>query len=121
MPAVGFAAGIERLLIVMEQTGVQIPVPETPTVYLAGLDDDCRKKAFELAIALRKSGVFAEIDHMERSVKAQFKYADKLGAKYVAVIGGNELAEGAMNVKYMATGESEKVAFAQAVEYFQGK
>ena len=121
MPAVGFAAGIERLLIVMEQTGVQIPVPETPTVYLAGLDDDCRKKAFELAIALRKSGVFAEIDHMERSVKAQFKYADKLGAKYVAVIGGTELAEGAMNVKYMATGESEKVAFAQAVEYFQGK
>lgn len=121
MPAVGFAAGIERLLIVMEQTGVEIPAPDAPTVYLAGMDAECRKKAFELAILLRKNGVFAEIDHMERSVKAQFKYADKLSAKYVAVIGGNELADGVMNVKCMATGESEKVSFDNALGYFQGK
>ena len=79
---------------------------------------DCRKKAFAIATALRANGVQTEIDHMERSVKAQFKYADKLGVKYVAVIGESELAEGAMNVKNMATGESEKVAFASAVEYF---
>ena len=117
-PAVGFAAGIERLLMVMEQTGVQIPESERPTVYLAGMDADCRKKAFELAFALRKAGIVTEIDHMERSVKAQFKYADKIGAKYVAVIGGNELAEGIMNVKSMQTGESEKVAFQDAVAYF---
>ena len=58
---------------------------------------------------------------MERSVKAQFKYADKLGAKYVAVIGGNELAEGKANVKQMATGESESVAFENFAEYFLGK
>jgi histidyl-tRNA synthetase len=85
------------------------------------MDADCRKKAFELAILLRKNGIFAEIDHMERSVKAQFKYADKLGAKYVAVIGGNELLDGVMNVKNMATGESEKVSFVNALGYFQGK
>lgn len=121
MPAVGFAAGIERLLIVMEQTGVEIPEPSKPTVYLAGMDADCRKKAFALAIALRAKGVFAEIDHMERSVKAQFKYADKLGAKYVAVIGGNELAEGRANVKCMATGESESVAFENMQTYFLTK
>ena len=121
VPAVGFAAGMERLLIVMEQTGVVIPEPEKPTVYLAGMDNDCRKKAFEIAASLRKAGVFAEIDHMERSVKAQFKYADKLGAKYVAVIGGNELAEGVMNVKNMSSGESEKVSFDNAVAYFSQK
>ena len=121
MPAVGFAAGIERLLIVMEQTGVEIPAPHTPTVYIAGMDADCRKKAFEIAIALRAKGIFAEIDHMERSVKAQFKYADKLGAKYVAVIGGNELSEGRANVKCMATGESESVAFADMATYFLTK
>ena len=121
VPAVGFAAGIERLLIVMEQTGVVIPEPKKPTVYLAGMDQDCRKKAFEIAAGLRKAGVFAEIDHMERSVKAQFKYADKLGAKYVAVIGGNELAESVMNVKNMSNGESEKVSFEKAVAYFQEK
>ena len=55
------------------------------------------------------------------SIKAQFKYADKLGAEYVAVIGGNELVEGVMNVKEMATGESEKIAFSNAVEYFLNK
>ena len=121
MPAVGFAAGIERLLMVMEQSGAKIPEPQKPTVYIAGMDAECRKKAFELAIALRKNGVFVEIDHMERSVKAQFKYADKLGAKYVAVIGGNELADGVMNVKNMADGTSEPVSFANAIEYFKAK
>jgi histidyl-tRNA synthetase len=70
---------------------------------------------------LRLNGVNAEVDLMERSVKAQFKYADKLGAKYVAVIGGNELAEGKANVKCMANGESESVAFEDMVTYFQGK
>ena len=121
MPAVGFAAGIERLLMVMEQSGVVIPEPQKPTVYIAGMDAECRKKAFALAIALRKNGVLVEIDHMERSVKAQFKYADKLGAKYVAVIGGNELENGVMNVKNMADGTSEPVSFANAIEYFKNK
>lgn len=121
MPAVGFAAGIERLLIVMEQTGVEIPKEAKPVVYLAGMDKDCRQKAFEIATALRKAGIFAEIDHMERSIKAQFKYADKVGAQYVAVIGGNELAEGKANVKRMETGDSESVAFADMLVYFQNK
>lgn len=120
-PAVGFAAGIERLLMLIEQSGAEIPAPKTPTVYLAGMDEDCRKKCFAVCTALRAAGIFAECDHMGRSVKAQFKYADKLGAKYVAVVGGNELAEGVMNVKCMANGESEKVAFADAVAYFQNK
>lgn len=121
MPAVGFAAGIERLLMVMEQTGVNIPAPEVPLVYLAGMDAECRKKAFALATELRKIGIFAEIDHIERSVKAQFKYADKIGARYVGVIGGNELAEGVMQVKSMATGESEQVAFENVCAYFTNK
>ena len=121
VPAVGFAVGIERLLMVMEQTGAEIPAPSVPTVYLAGMDAECRKKAFEMATILRKNGIFAEIDHMERSVKAQFKYADKIGAKYVAVIGGNELAEGKANVKCMATGESEAVAFADMLAFFQNQ
>ena len=120
-PAVGFAVGIERLLMLMEQTGAVIPEEEKPTVYLAGMDADCRKKAFEICSKLRLSGVIAETDLMERSIKAQFKYADKLGAKFVAVIGGNELEQGVMNVKNMSNGESESVAFENAVEYFSGK
>ena len=120
-PAVGFAAGLERLLIVMEASGAPLPPPKGPKVYLAGLDGECRKKAFVLAQELRAAGISAETDHMERSVKAQFKYADKIGAEYVAVIGGNELAAGEMNVKRMADSTSEKVPFAKAAEYFSAK
>ena len=118
LPAVGFGTGIERLLMVIEQTGAGFPEEDKPTVYLAGMDEDCRRKAFEIACELRGAGVISEIDHMQRSIKAQFKYADKIGAKYVAVIGGNELTEGAVNVKCMATGESERVEFANLKAYF---
>ncbi len=120
-PAVGFAAGLERLLIVMEQTGVEIPCADKPTVYLAGMDEECRQKAFALATALRKGGVSAEIDHLGRSIKAQFKYADKIGARYVAVIGGNELLDGVVGVKDMTNGEGEKVKFDDFVAYFIAK
>ena len=120
-PAVGFAVGIERLLMVMEQTGVEIPAASVPTVYIAGMDADCRKKAFALATELRQNGIRAEVDLMERSVKAQFKYADKIGAKYVAVIGGNELADGKANVKCMADGTNETIVFEDMVTYFQDK
>lgn len=117
-PAVGFAAGLERLLMLMENTGATFPAEPAPVVYLAGMDDSCREKAFEIAVALRKAGVACEVDHMARSIKAQFKYADKLKAKYVAVIGGNELAEGVMNVKNMSNSTQETVAFDAAVAYF---
>ena len=84
---------------------------------------DTGEQALDIADALVRSsaGVYAETDHMERSIKAQFKYADKIGAKYVAVIGGNELESGVMNVKCMATGESESVAFENASAYFLEK
>ena len=87
-------------------------------MYLAGMDDACRQKAFEIAVALRKAGIPCEVDHMNRSIKAQFKYADKLQAKYVAVIGGNELAQGVMNVKNMSDSTQESVPFEQATAYF---
>lgn len=121
VPAVGFAAGIERLLIVMEQSGVEIPNAETLTAYIAGMDEQSREKAFEIVTALRNSGITAECDHMERSVKSQFKYADKTGAKYVVVIGESELEKGAATVKNMASGEAEEVAFDGLTTYLQGK
>ena len=64
------------------------------------------------------AGIACEVDHMNRSIKAQFKYADKLQAKYVAVIGGNELAQGVMNVKNMSDSTQESVPFEQATAYF---
>ena len=119
VPGVGFAVGIERLLMLIEKNGADVIKEEKPVVYFVGMDDDCRKKAFSLCLSLRAGGVWAETDHMSRSVKAQFKYADKLGAKYVAVLGGNELAEEKLSVKNMATGETESVSFQEVCTYFQ--
>ena len=120
-PAVGFAAGLERLLLLMEKSGASFPAAPAPVVYIAGMDAACREKAFEIAAALRRAGVPCEVDHMERSLKAQFKYADKLQAKYTAVIGGNELQEGVMDVKNMSDSSRERVPFADAVGYFAEK
>ncbi len=120
-PAVGFAAGLERLLLLMEKSGASFPAAPAPVVYIAGMDAACREKAFEIAAVLRRAGVPCEVDHMERSLKAQFKYADKLQAKYTAVIGGNELQEGVMDVKNMSDSSRERVPFADAVGYFAEK
>lgn len=120
-PAVGFAAGLERLLLLMEKSGASFPAAPAPVVYIAGMDAACREKAFQIAAALRRAGVPCEVDHMERSLKAQFKYADKLQAKYTAVIGGNELQEGVMDVKNMSDSSRERVPFADAVGYFAEK
>jgi histidyl-tRNA synthetase len=86
LPAIGFAVGIERLILLMENTSAPFPEEACPALYIAGMDDKSRAKAFAIANELRQKGICVEIDHMERSVKAQLKYADKLGAEYVAVI-----------------------------------
>ena len=117
LPAIGFAAGIERLLIVMENTGAHFPEADKPLIYIAGMDEETRSKAFSVAAELRQKGIIAEIDHMSRSVKAQLKYADKLGAKYVAVIGGDELANGGVNLKNMSDGTQCAVKFGDIYTY----
>ena len=117
LPAIGFAAGIERLMLLMENTGVSFPDGQKPLIYVAGMDDATRAKAFEIVARLRANGVNAEADLMERSVKAQFKYADKLGAQYVAVIGGNELIAGEANIKNMTEGTQTAVKFDEIYSY----
>lgn len=119
VPAVGFGGGIERLLMVMEAEGVPLPEPKRVTCYLAGMDEESRKKAFLLASELRRDGISCETDLMERSVKAQFKYADKIGARYVAVIGENELNEGAAEVKDMENSSSERIKFSALAAYLK--
>ena len=121
VPAVGFGSGIERMLLVLENTGKKIPEEAPLGVYVAGLDDEGRKAAFQLCDALRRMGISAEFDHAARSVKAQFKYAGKVGAKYVVVIGSNELESGEYTVKDMANSASETVKAECAAEYLAQK
>lgn len=117
VPAVGFAAGMERLLLVMEAENC-LPSADTGAMcYLAGMDAASREKAFLLAQELRRKGVSCEVDLMERSVKAQFKYADKTGAGFVAVLGERELEEGAAEVKDMRNSASERVKFGELADY----
>lgn len=117
VPAVGFGSGIERVLLVLQNTGKTIPQEGTLSVYVAGLDEAGRQAAFALANELRRAGVSADIDHAARSVKAQFKYAGKAGARYVVVIGSNELESGAYTVKDMATSASTQIKAEDVVSW----
>lgn len=119
VPAVGFAAGMERLLMVMAAENAPAPEDKGVCCYLAGMDGASRERAFLLASALRKAGVSCETDLMERSLKSQFKYADKTGARFVAVIGGRELEEEAAEVKDMKNSSSERVKFTELVQYLK--
>ena len=119
IPAVGFGMGMERLLAVMETNEVEFPKPPETTVYFAANGDAPRMKAFALAQKLREAGVSAEFDHMERSFKAQFKYANKLGAKFTVALGDEELERGAVKVKCMADGEETEVELDRLAEWFR--
>ncbi len=103
MPAVGFGMGMERLLLVAESFR-PIPEPKPVDVYVAAMGGDARAAGLRLVGALRDSGVCAEFDHVGRSFKAQFKYADKLGARFTAILGEDELARGIIKLKDMADG-----------------
>ena len=101
---IGFAIGIERLLLLMENTGVEIPNEKPVKIFIASMGENASKKAFALTNELRLKGVKAECDHLNRSIKAQFKYADKIGAELVGVIGDSELEKGVIKVKKMEDG-----------------
>jgi hypothetical protein len=116
---IGFAAGIERLLLLMENTGVEIPKDDGVQIYIASMGEQAQEKAFCLVKSLRENGVIAELDHMERGIKAQFKYADKIGAKYVGVIGSDELAKGIIKIKNMSDGQETEVSFENVVEFLR--
>ncbi len=118
-PAIGFGMGIERLIMVMEAEGAEKSKPRHVKCYLAGMDERSRAEAFLLAQKLRAEQISCECDLMQRSLKAQFKYADKIGARFVAVIGEEELALGRAQVKDMKTSRSESVDFDKLAQYIK--
>lgn len=117
-PAVGFGLGLERLLLVMENNHAFIPQPAPVKVYFAAMGCEARLVAFNIVRQLRDHEIYAEFDHMDRSMKAQFKYANKLGAEYTAVIGEDELNKGIAKVKSMKDGIETSIALSEIVEYF---
>jgi histidyl-tRNA synthetase len=109
IPGTGFALGVERLLMQADAENVGIGEEKSPSIFIASVGNEAKLYASKLCLELRKEGVFAECDTMERSIRAQLKYADKIGASYVLVIGDDELGSGSADLKEMAAGESRKI------------
>lgn len=117
-PAVGFGMGLERLIMVMENAGIPVGEPKVSAVYIAPLSATQRTEALKITAKLRLSGVSAECDLMGRSLKAQMKYADKIGFPYVVVLGEDELVKGEVVVKGMTDRSSVTVKIDRLAEYF---
>lgn len=109
LPSLGFALGMERLLALMEAQHIEIPKPGTCDLYIAGLGDKAQQKAFELIGQVRDASLAAEGDIVGRSLRAQMKYADKIGAKFSMVLGDNETEAGKAVLKNMKTGAQTEV------------
>ena len=109
-PALGFGLGMERLLLLLQAQGVELPGVEPCEVFLGYLGGAAKAAAFRLCTELWKSGVHAMCDVNGRGLKAQMKYADKLGAAYSLVLGDDELEQGKAELKNMKTGEKKKIS-----------
>ena len=117
--SVGFGLGLERLIMVAEATGIKLGEDISPAVYIAPLGERQRAEAFALTAALRNAGISAECDILDRSLKAQMKYADKKGYTYVIVLGEEELSRKEAQVKNMADGTVRTVGLSMMAEFFK--
>ena len=104
IPSAGFGMGLERILYFLEKEGVD------ESLYVGILGKEAKARAYQIVNQVRSMGYIAETDYMDRSVKAQMKYANKLGAKYTVIIGENEIKENRAMIKCMADGEQTSVA-----------
>ena len=109
LPSLGFAMGIERLLMLMDKQGIEIPKPSTCDLYVAVMGESASLKSFEIIKAVRSCGLIAETDIVGRGLRAQMKYADKIGAKFSMVLGDNEIEQGKAVIKNMSNGEQTEI------------
>lgn len=118
MPAVGFGMGIERVLMLLDGEGIELPAPRLYDVFVTymGANDGA---AFALVQALRNAGLKADMDHCSRSLKAQFKYAGKMNAALCATLGDDEVSQGVVKLKNMDTREEKTVPLAEAAQAAQ--
>ena len=116
MPAAGFGLGLERILLELKNQGLEPPAPSVTDVYVANIGDERRTDAFRLTQALRAEGVKADSDLCARSLKAQFKFADKLGARLIVMVGGDEFERGNVKVRDLSTREEREIALQDAAK-----
>ena len=109
LSGIGFGMGITRVILAMRQMGVANVAAPAPKVYIAALGDAAGIKSLEICERLRRADIFAECDTMGRSLKAQMKYANKIGAEYVLIIGDSEIESGSAQLRNMQNGEQSEV------------
>lgn len=117
-PSLGFAMGLERIMLLMEAQNAPFPDANVPDLFVVALGDKATLKAVEIVKDMRAEGFTALMDLNQRSVRAQMKYADKLGAKFNIVIGDNEVENGTAKLKNMSTGEETDIALETFVSGF---
>ncbi len=118
IPAVGFGFGIERIINELDAEGVELAKEPAVELYVGILGKEAKAAAYKIVQKIRSKGIIAETDYMERSVKAQMKYANKIGAKKTLIIGADELANNKANLKNMETGEQTEVSLDMITELF---
>lgn len=116
-PAIGFAVGMERLLLALEKQGLLPELEQKDSVFVLGLGEAALQEAFTIQQAFRQAGIIAMMDGEGKSMKSQLKYANKSNAKYVIIIGDDELARKEAIIRYMETGEQETIALDAVVEH----
>ena len=119
IPSVGFGMGIERILYFLEKEQVELPEEPKIDLYVGILGKEARAAAYKIVNRLRMAGCIVETDFMDRSVRAQMKYANKLGARNTLILGGDELASGKGRIKNMATGEQTDIVLDDIEAYFR--
>lgn len=119
-PSLGFAMGIERLMLVLKAQGAELPGREQPSIFVASMGDAASVKAAQIVNDLRRNGFEAHFDVASRSVKAQMKFANKLGVRYTAVIGDSELEAGKVTLKDMASSQTTEISLDGFADEFEG-
>jgi histidyl-tRNA synthetase len=109
LPGIGFGMGLTRIILAMQESGVGQIEENKPVLYVAPLGTGAVSKALAIVNKLRSDGIYAECDISARSLKAQMKYADKLGAKYTLIIGDSELESGKAQLKNMEKSEQREI------------
>jgi len=115
-PGLGFAVGLERILMVLEALKAAPELPQRARVFVAAVDEDARLEAFALSGGLRAKGISTELDHQARSLKSQFKMADKLDVSFVVVIGPDEMAQNLYTLRNMSDGTQQTLTLEELFE-----
>ena len=116
---IGFALSIERLLLALEEEGIELDIEEKFDLFIVTMGEEADRYAVKLLNDLRKNDVKADKDYLNRKIKGQMKQADRLNAKYTIVIGDQELENNSIAIKNMTTGESENIQLDQLINYFK--